>query len=65
LKGEKGREATVFLSHSQWDSEQSFVDWTRSEAFRLAHQNAKLPEGILLGHPEFEGYTSIDLPDDG
>ena len=61
LRGASGDDATVFLSHSQWASEQAFIDWTRSEAFKLAHQQARSPEGVLIGPPQFEGYHTVDL----
>ncbi|MGR9117014.1 MAG: antibiotic biosynthesis monooxygenase family protein [Gammaproteobacteria bacterium] len=64
LRGAAGDEATVFLSHSQWESEQAFADWTRSEAFKLAHKQARSPEGVLLGPPQFEGYSSVELASD-
>ncbi|MGO3769944.1 MAG: antibiotic biosynthesis monooxygenase family protein, partial [Vreelandella alkaliphila] len=36
-----------------------FRAWTKSEAFRKAHANAKAPEGIYLGPPKFEGYAVV------
>lgn len=61
LRGESGEEVTIFVSHSQWESEQAFVDWTQSEAFRLAHKQARSPEGVVLGHPQFEGFNTVEL----
>ncbi|MGR9054121.1 MAG: antibiotic biosynthesis monooxygenase family protein [Gammaproteobacteria bacterium] len=65
LRGETGDDATVYLSHSSWQSEQAFADWTESEAFKLAHRQARSPEGVLLGPPRFEGYNSVDLTEPG
>jgi heme-degrading monooxygenase HmoA len=62
LRGEAGEEATVFISHSQWQSEQAFAAWTQSEAFVKAHRSAKIPPNILTGPPRFEGYNSVALP---
>lgn len=59
LKGASDERGTVYISHSRWESEESFIGWTKSEAFKLAHQNARMPEGVLLGPPRFEGYRSI------
>jgi len=54
LKGEEG----TYISHSTWESEQAFADWTESEAFRKAH-GQRLPEGVLAGPPQFSGYTAV------
>ena len=59
LQGESREDCTVFISHSEWASEDAFRAWTKSEAFRKAHANAKAPEGIYLGPPQFEGYDVV------
>ena len=59
LRGPSGEEATLYASHSVWDSRAAFEAWTRSEAFRKAHAQAHAPEGTYLGHPEFEGFEVI------
>ena len=61
LRGEAGEDATVFVSHSLWDSREAFRAWTESDAFAKAHRQARMPEGVLLGHPQFEGYEIVDL----
>ena len=59
LRGPTDEEATLFASHSVWDSRQAFEAWTESEAFRKAHAQARAPEGTYLGHPEFEGFEVV------
>ncbi len=59
LRGPSTEEWTLYASHSTWDSQQAFVDWTESEAFRRAHGQARSPEGTVLGHPEFEGFQAV------
>lgn len=59
LRGETTEECTLFASHSVWESEQSFLDWTRSEAFRKAHANATSSRDIYLGPPKFEGFEVV------
>jgi heme-degrading monooxygenase HmoA len=59
LRGATTDEATLFASHSVWESRQAFEAWTESEAFRKAHAQARAPEGTYLGHPEFEGFEVI------
>ncbi|MBK9471533.1 MAG: antibiotic biosynthesis monooxygenase [bacterium] len=56
LRGESRPEATIFISHSTWESRQAFLDWTESDAFKQAHAQARAPEGTYLGPPQFEGY---------
>lgn len=51
--------ATLYASHSVWDTREAFVAWTESEAFRNAHAQARAPEGTYLGHPVFEGFEVI------
>lgn len=59
LRGPTSDEYTLFASHSVWDSQQAFEDWTRSEAFRLAHANAGQTKGIYLGPPQLELFESV------
>ena len=59
LRGPSDEECTLYASHSSWDSQDVFVAWTESEAFRLAHAKARSPEGTLLGHPQFEGFQVV------
>jgi len=59
LQGATGEEETLFASHSEWESEEAFRNWTKSDAFRLAHASAGDTKGIYLGHPEFEGFASV------
>ncbi len=59
LRGPEHEDYTLFASHSIWQSEEAFADWTRSEAFRKAHANAGDAKGLYLGHPEFEGFEVV------
>ena len=59
LRGASNEEYTLFASHSIWDSRQAFEDWTRSEAFRMAHRNAGDNKGIYLGHPQVEMFDAV------
>ncbi len=59
LKGPADEEATLYASHTVWDSHAAFVAWTESENFRLAHAQARAPKGTYLGHPNFEGFEVI------
>ncbi|MEO1405208.1 MAG: antibiotic biosynthesis monooxygenase [Pseudomonadota bacterium] len=59
LKGPQGDDHTLYASHTIWASEDDFIAWTKSEAFRLAHRNAGDKKGLYLGHPQFEGFESV------
>ena len=59
IKGEANDQFTLYASHSVWNSKQDFIDWTKSEAFRLAHKNAGQHTDLYLGHPNFEGFEVI------
>jgi len=59
LKGPERDDYVLYASHSLWRSEAAFLDWTRSEAFRKAHEGAGAGKPLYLGHPEFEGFTVL------
>jgi heme-degrading monooxygenase HmoA len=59
LRGSSDETATLFASHSIWDSAEAFEKWTQSEAFRKAHAQARAPEGTYLGPPQFEGFEAV------
>ena len=59
LRGPTDENATLFASHTVWNSRESFEAWTNSDAFRKAHAQARAPEGTYLGHPEFEGFEVV------
>ena len=60
LQGAPGESQTMFISHSEWDSRAAFEAWTESEAFTKAHRRGRSPEGLVLAHPDFEGYEVVD-----
>ncbi len=59
LKGPADEDATLYASHTIWDSHTAFVAWTESDNFRQAHAQARAPKGTYLGHPNFEGFEVI------
>lgn len=59
LRGPADGEATLYASHSVWDSREHFENWTRSEAFRKAHASAGGARDIYLGPPQFEGFEVV------
>lgn len=59
MQGASDEECTLFASHSVWESEEAFKGWTKSEAFRKAHANARPATDIYLGPPKFEGFSKV------
>jgi heme-degrading monooxygenase HmoA len=55
----RGDEPGHYVSHASWASRAAFEAWTRSEAFRKAHAQARLPDGLLRGHPELARYEAV------
>ena len=59
LRGPRGEDHTLYSSHTVWRSHADFEAWTKSEAFRAAHKGAGGNAPLYLGHPQFEGFESI------
>lgn len=59
LRGPEHEDHTLFASHTIWQSEEDFLAWTRSQAFRDAHKDAGSSEPLYLGHPSFEGFRTV------
>ena len=56
LKGPQTDDYTLYSSHTLWQSRAAFEAWTKSEAFRSAHQRAGENKPLYLDHPQFEGF---------
>jgi heme-degrading monooxygenase HmoA len=61
LRGPASAAHTLYASHTIWESETAFLAWTNSEQFRAAHRDAGKNKPLSHGHPEFEGFTRVDL----
>ena len=59
LRGPSNEEATLYASHSQWDSLETFKAWTKSDAFKKAHGRTHAADTTVLGHPQFEGFEAV------
>jgi heme-degrading monooxygenase HmoA len=64
LKGPEAEDHTLYASHTVWKSRGVFEAWTKSEAFRAAHQGAGANKPLYLGHPQFEGFEVIQTVGD-
>jgi heme-degrading monooxygenase HmoA len=62
VRGKDEEDGTLsYASHVIWDNRQTFLDWTHSEAFRLAHAARDTPAGLILEHPRFQGWEAVEL----
>ena len=56
LRGPEAGDHTLYASRTIWESKAAFEAWTRSDAFRAAHQKAGDNKPLYLDHPQFEGF---------
>ena len=61
MKGPERDDHRLYASHTLWQSERAFADWTRSEAFRAAHRGAGAHADIYLGPPELEVFEAVQV----
>ena len=59
LRGPELEDHTLFASHTVWASEEDFLAWTRSQAFRDAHKDAGQNKPLYIGGPTFEGFKAV------
>tara|TARA_Y100000588_G_scaffold268002_1_gene283178 strand:+ start:1390 stop:1701 length:312 start_codon:yes stop_codon:yes gene_type:complete len=59
LRGPDGEDHTLYASHTVWTSREAFEAWTKSDAFRAAHQSSGDHRDLYLGHPNFEGFEVV------
>lgn len=60
LQGPSSDDYTLFASHTIWESEKAFEDWTNSEAFRKAHAHAgEKTKDVYLGPPQLEWFNAV------
>lgn len=59
LKGAEADDHTLYASHTLWADYDAFVAWTKSDHFRKAHANAGQNKPLYQGHPEFEGFETV------
>ena len=60
LRGPDAEDHTLYASHSIWKDRAAFEAWTKSEAFRAAHARAGSNKPLYLGHPQFEGFETVE-----
>ena len=61
FRGAINGEFSLYIFHSEWNSENDFINWTKSDSFQLAHKDPTSQSNLYLGPPDFDGY--VGLPD--
>lgn len=61
LRGATTEAATLFASHTVWESRASFEAWTTSEAFRKAHARAGGTRPLYVGPPKLELFEAVEM----
>ncbi|TDR89268.1 antibiotic biosynthesis monooxygenase family protein [Enterovirga rhinocerotis] len=59
LRGPEAEDHVLYSSHTTWRSKADFEAWTKSEQFRKAHSRAPGSKPLFAGHPQFEGFETI------
>jgi len=60
LRGPEAEDHTLYSSHTIWKTKDDFLAWTRSEQFRQAHKGSGDRKPLFVGHPQFEGFETVD-----
>ncbi|MEJ0048120.1 MAG: antibiotic biosynthesis monooxygenase [Rhodospirillales bacterium] len=60
LRGPVAEDHVLYASHTVWRSYVDFEAWTRSEQFRKAHAQAGDGRKLTIGHPNFEGFETVE-----
>jgi heme-degrading monooxygenase HmoA len=56
IKGSSNTEFSLYIFHSEWNSESDFINWTKSDLFKLSHKDHISQKNLFLGPPNFDGY---------
>lgn len=59
VRGETTKEATLFATHTTWESKEAFKAWAQSEAFKKAHAGAGKHRDIHVAPAKFEGFEVV------
>ena len=59
MRGPDREDHVLYASHTAWESEAAFLDWTKSEAFRAAHKGAGGSRDLYLEPPELEIFETV------
>ena len=57
--GDINKGFSIYIFHSEWNSENDFINWTKSDIFQVAHKNPTPHGNLYLGPPDFDGYVGL------
>ncbi len=49
----------AYISHSTWESRDTFIAWTQSEAFAAGHRQGSSLMGVVAGPPQLKTYEAL------
>lgn len=61
LRGPELEDHILYSSYTRWATRDDFDNWTRSAQFRTSHERAGERKPMTLGHPQFEGFETIQV----
>tara|TARA_B110000971_G_scaffold206216_1_gene229286 strand:- start:374 stop:703 length:330 start_codon:yes stop_codon:yes gene_type:complete len=61
IKRTVNKDFSLYIFHSEWNSEKDFINWTESNLFISSHKSTIPKNNLYLGLPDFDGY--IGPPD--
>ena len=56
IKRTVNKDFSLYIFHSEWNSENDFINWTKSDSFKFSHKNPPQQRDLYLGPPDFDGY---------
>ena len=56
FKKNVNEEYSLYVFHSEWNSEKDFINWTKSDSFNLDHRYPTPQKNLYLGTTNFDGY---------
>jgi heme-degrading monooxygenase HmoA len=59
LRSSEKEGRVLFISKVNWTEEKNFSDWVQSDQFKQAHAKKRMPEGIVMGPPQFETFEVV------
>ena len=59
IKGNVSKDFSLYIFHSEWNSENDFTNWIKSDSFKFAHKNPTAKKNLYLGPPNFDGYDEL------